>query len=113
MGKTVTFSDYHLNTKVAFRKLEGAFYKNYMTLIKSGLPSHKSPKSDSTYWHDEKNGLVYRSANHWGEVASCIWDIDEAASTPPTWGIPGCGLFTSPGSFPGLCEATSASVAAK
>lgn len=77
MGKEITFSDYHLNTKVAFRKLEGAFYKNYMTLCKSGLPSHKSPKSDSTYWHDEEKGLVYRCANHWGEVASCIWDIDK------------------------------------
>lgn len=76
MGKAVTFDDYYLNTRATFRKLEGAFYKNYISLCRSGLPSHKSPKSDSTYWHDVDKGLVYRCANHWGEVASCIWDID-------------------------------------
>lgn len=37
---------------------------------------HKSPKSSSEYLIDKKNGDIYRFSNHWGIVASCIWDID-------------------------------------
>ncbi len=37
---------------------------------------HKSPLSDSEYLIDEKNGDIYRYADHWGRVSSCNWYLD-------------------------------------
>ena len=36
-----------------------------------------SPKSNSEYLVDEKEGVVYRIADHWGRCASCNWDIKD------------------------------------
>jgi len=36
-----------------------------------------SPKSNSEYLVDEKDGVVYRIADHWGRCASCNWDIKD------------------------------------
>ncbi len=34
----------------------------------------RSPKSSSVY--KVKNGMVYRKSNHWGQVASCYWELN-------------------------------------
>lgn len=79
----VTIDDYYLNTSVKFkgispkkdgRETVGEKWKAMKNSNKYDW--HKSPKSSSEYLIDKKTGDIFRFADHWGEVASCTWEID-------------------------------------
>lgn len=77
----VTTDDYYLDTEAEFKNLYDGERKDLDDVWnemkkKSGFSFHKSPKSDSEYLIDERNGDIYRYANHWFRVASCEWSID-------------------------------------
>jgi predicted metal-binding transcription factor (methanogenesis marker protein 9) len=77
----VTIDDYFLDTEAKFENLYNDTRKDLNDIWnkmkeESGFSFHKSPKSDSEYLIDKKNGDIYRYANHWFRVASCEWSID-------------------------------------
>ena len=45
-----------------------------------------SPSSDSQYLIDRETGDIFRLSNHWGRVASCMWDIDQKHSVRDHFG---------------------------
>jgi hypothetical protein len=76
--RTIDFTNYFESTKVTYTCIcEGykAIFKLGEFKENSELEYHKSPKSCSQYFLDKKKGIVYRWSNHWGEVASCRWDL--------------------------------------
>ena len=47
-----------------------------------GTPD-KVSNSGSMYW--VRDGYLYRYANHWGNVATCIWNISGKHNAPKGW----------------------------
>ena len=63
----------------------GNFHKNTTAIFAQRLrpsrrPDHVST-SGSEYWYTDHG--VYRHSDHWGEVASCYWLINEQKSRRP------------------------------
>jgi hypothetical protein len=64
-------------------------YKKWNEMKNSGKYEFtQSPKSSSQYLIDRKTGNVYRMADHWGQCASCYWDVDFKMS----YGIAVCNV---------------------
>ena len=91
LGEVVNSSNYFLFTHAVFDEIiqdewkmdENKVHRKFVDAVaefnkmkESGKYEYThSPKSDSEYLVDEKNGVVYRIANHWGKCASCDWYI--------------------------------------
>jgi len=60
----ITSKNYHVATEANWTSVE----KNDL-----GIENYKS-SSGSKYWYT--NDGVYRLSNHWGDVASCFWNLD-------------------------------------
>lgn len=77
----VSFKDYFYSTHTQFECLTSDFKSEeevralWDEMRQSGrYCHHKSPKSDSEYLEDVYTGDIYRFSDHWGDVASCIWE---------------------------------------
>lgn len=87
LGETVSSGDYFLYTETTFTsiipdKLPEPRWKSIDAIWKKMKESgryeyHQSPKSSSEYLVDSKTGDIYRYADHWGRVASCVWNLDD------------------------------------
>lgn len=97
--KTPSLDDYYVATKADFEYVgsESANHTEdliaiehenehiWQEMVASGKYEHqKSPRSYSEYLIDHETGDIYRFSNHWGRVASCLWDIDKRYGTEDT-----------------------------
>ena len=78
----VTSNDYFLSTETTYKSILSKEDKyddissKWETLKNSKKYIHHiSPKSESEYLINEKNGDILRYSDHWGKVASCEWDL--------------------------------------
>lgn len=78
----VTINDYYLDTETIFSLILNAsdwrkIQKTWNDMKNSNKYIYKeSPKSASEYLIDETTGDIYRYSDHWGKVASCVWNLD-------------------------------------
>jgi len=78
--KTIDINDYYISTKATFKSIlhTQEDYDNVFRIwdkIKEKGEYKQSPLSKSEYIIT-KNNDIYRLSDHWGNVASCIWDLD-------------------------------------
>ncbi|SFG38201.1 hypothetical protein [Prevotella sp. KH2C16] len=81
--RTINSANYFLATKVTFAVVHECCTMSHEDLdevwhdlMSRGFEHTVSPKgSGSEYLVDEKNGIVYRKADHWGRCASCNWKL--------------------------------------
>lgn len=71
INPVVTAKDYYIASIANFENVSDKFDwdRNKLAVI-------QSPTSNSLYKIDIRRGLLYRRSDHWGNVGSCIWNID-------------------------------------
>lgn len=79
-----TNADFEMLEVEKWERLDGVLkqtfnpYDTFNKMKESGKFDYThSPKSDSEYLVDKKEGIVYRIADHWGRCASCNWGIKD------------------------------------
>lgn len=88
----VTIENYYLDTETTFKSIltgeeESKTIAQRWDDMKESkkYKHHQSPKSNSEYLINKETGDIYRYSDHWGRVASCIWDIE--TNSNHTWDI--------------------------
>lgn len=91
--KEITFYNFHISTKVDFKRVTEKEWKDVSNVINKLKFTHTSESGSSYMVTDD--GLVYRKSNHWGAIASCEWTLEGEGqlicsifeSGPVEWGV--------------------------
>lgn len=73
----VSIDNFYVGTKVTWERLShGDRAFDLADELKKTFIVVKPRGSNSTYFIDELNGVVYRLSDHWNRVNSCFWPLD-------------------------------------
>jgi len=70
--KEIRADNFHISTKVDFKKVEG----NWRSLRKKLIFDYEYKSKTGSKYIVTKGGTVYRYSNHWGAISSCEWTLE-------------------------------------
>lgn len=96
--KDVDLSDFYEATSVEFTKLSSdksvfSFWEGLKS--DKDLKWHHSPLSNSEYLVNHHTGDIYRFSDHWGNVASCEWSLNDDSTEGWSVGVANIQSFKS------------------